>query len=260
MTTLDFAAWIRPAARWLGILVAITQAVACQTGPAYQPQPLPPAALARHLTERFAVMVSLPVKSAESAIASGSVPARQGISVATATPVSNDGFFLTAAHGLGGAGSACVIFYSSGSRARRAIAEVCWRDEKADLALLKAPFETPAFYEWTPDAQGLPRGTRVRHGGAATGPECDTGELMRPVNGRSWNRDLRHSLRLEPGDSGGPLITLSGKLVGINQSVGYIGVMDTRFFSESRATRPSLPFLRKSMRSALGPPSAASAP
>lgn len=249
--TLNFALWNWLAARWLGILIAATHAAACQTGPAYQPRGMPPVALARHLTERFAVMISMPVKTAESAVASGQVPASQGVSIATATPISDDGFFLTAAHGLGGAGRVCVVFYSAGTRARRGIAEVCWVDEKADLALLKAPFETPAFYEWTPAGHVLLRGTRVRHGGAATGPQSDSGELMEPVGGSGWNRDLRHSLRLQPGDSGGPLITLSGKLVGINQSVGYIGVMDTQFFAESRAVRPSLRFLRNAICSAL---------
>jgi S1-C subfamily serine protease len=248
-----FSSW--PAVRLLGLLVGTLFMAACQqTGGDYRPTPLPPARLAQHLTDRFALMISTSAKTAETAVARGRVGVEPGVKVATATPVSADGFFLTASHGLGGPGQVCVVFYSTGARARRGIAQVCWVDEKADLALLKAPFDTPAFYRWTPAGQVLKRGTQVRHGGAATGPDSDSGSLLQPVSGSRWNRDLRHSLRLEPGDSGGPLITLSGELVGINQAVGYIGVMDTRFFSESRAVRPSLRFLENAIRSALAQP------
>ena len=247
-----------PALRSMGALLVMFIGVSCQNGAPYAAAPLPPAKLARHLSDRFSVMLSLPAEDANRALASGRVELRSGVKVATATPIDDQGFFLTAHHALGDSGNVCMVHYSTGAQARRGIAEVCWVDEKADLALLKAPFPTPAFYAWTPATQVLPRGTKVRHGGAATGPRSDWGELMQPVNGSRWNRDVRHSLRLEPGDSGGPLITLNGELVGINQAVGYVGVMDTRFFSASRSVRPSLSVLQKQVRAHLAtkaPPS-----
>ncbi len=233
------------------LLLAAGLLVSCQVGPPLQPEPKPPEALARHVIERFSVLICLPPEQARTLLKKHRVTADSGFSLSSATPVSADGWFLTSAHSVTSMreGDACLIFYSLGGNARNGLARLGWIDERADLALVQAPFATPQFYEWTPRDRPLPKELPVVHGGLATGPRGEQGRLLENVPG--WGRGRRpflHSLRLEPGDSGGPLLTLAGDLVGINQAVGYVGVMDTRFFTESRAVRPDPATLARRLR------------
>lgn len=222
----------------------------CQVGASYTPSKLAAAELDRHLGQRFTLILCLPEKDARKLLNESRVSSKGDLSLSSATPVSADGFFLTNAHSVlqMREGHACAVFYSPGKQAQRGLARLVWLDEAADLALLKAPFETPHFYRWTPETSLLPQGTAVRHGGASTGPMSQVGTLLQAVPGKGSRSPLRHSLRLQPGDSGGPLVALSGELVAVNQAVGYMGVMDTRFFTESRAVRPDPAALARRMR------------
>lgn len=229
-----------------GLLVS----AACHTGVPHSPAKMGEKELDQHVAQRFALILCLPEGDARKLLTHSRVTSESGLSLSSATPVSADGFFLTNAHSVKQMqeGYACTIFYSPGKDARKGLARLWWVDEGADLALLKAPFETPHFYQWTPLGSWLAERTPVRHGGASTGPMGQVGALLQSVPGRGGRRPLRHSLRLQPGDSGGPLVALSGELVAVNQAVGYMGVMDTQFFTESRAVRPDPAKLAELMR------------
>jgi S1-C subfamily serine protease len=45
---------------------------------------------------------------------------------------------------------------------------------------------------------------------------------------------------LQPGDSGGPVVDAAGDLVGINSAVEFLVPMETAFFIDSEASRPSI--------------------
>lgn len=253
----SFSAALRLGRILLGLAAGLL--VSCQTGVPFQPEPKPPQALARQVAERFSVLICLPPEQARTLLKKRSVTSEGGFSLSSATPISADGGFLTSAHSVKSMrqGDACLLFYSFGGTSRHGLASLVWMDEQADLALLRAPFGTPHFYQWTPRDRPLPKELPVVHGGLATGPRGEQGRLLQKVPG--WGRGRRpflHSLRLEPGDSGGPLITLAGDLVGINQAVGYVGVMDTRFFTESRAVRPDPAILARRLHTTAVPTSA----
>lgn len=214
--------------------------VGCQVGSPHVPVKLSERELGQLLQQRASLLVTLPKHDADQLLGSMSIKSAGGLSLSSATPVSPDGFFLTTAHSVEPmrAGDVSVVFYLSSSQPARGEVKVIWKDTAQDLALIKAPFLTPHFYRWSPRGKSLTAGIAVIHGGISTGPEGRMGVLLHDLSGAGRQRPARHSLRLKPGDSGGPLLLTSGELVGINQSVGFTGIMDTTFFTDSRCVRP----------------------
>lgn len=162
----------------------------------------------------------------------------------SATPISPDGYFLTADHVLARmAGRNVFIFYGSGGRLVPHRARVVWRSQKADLALLHIRAATPNHYRWSNPESWLPIGTGVIHGGIATGLRSLPGKLGTtiPPEGMLSNfRTFKIDIPLQPGDSGGPVVDAYGNLVGINSAVEFLVPMETAFFVDSEANRPSV--------------------
>ena len=163
---------------------------------------------------------------------------KREVILGSAAPVAADGWFLTANHVVtNGDGRELVVIYDVSGQPRYARARVVWQDARADLALIKAPMKTPAYYRFTPRDQDLPEGTQVLHAGMATGNKAQIGALSQRVSGMG-TVGFEQTLRIAPGDSGGPVLLFSGELVGVNSAVGYLSALDTQFFSSSRSSRP----------------------
>jgi S1-C subfamily serine protease len=161
----------------------------------------------------------------------------------SATPVSADGYFLTADHVLARMeGRNVFVIYGGGGPLRPHRARVVWRSEGADVALLHIQAKTPLFYQFTPPEKWLPIGTPVMHGGIATGFSSDPGKLgtaLAPEGFISRTRKFKIDIPLQPGDSGGPVVDAYGRLVGINSAVEFLVPMETAFFVDSEASRPN---------------------
>jgi S1-C subfamily serine protease len=161
----------------------------------------------------------------------------------SATPIAQDGYFLTADHVLSVLkGRNVFLIYGQGGRMAPAKARVVWRSATADLALLHIPVKTPYYYQWTPPDRWLAEGNGVIHGGIATGFKSGEGRLgtaLAPESALTRNRRFKIDIPLQPGDSGGPVVDAYGRLVGINSAVEYLVPMETAFFLDSEGTRPN---------------------
>ncbi len=162
----------------------------------------------------------------------------------SAAPLTPDGYFLTADHVLARmAGRNVFVIYGQGGRLRPAKARVVWRSEASDLALLHIPVKTPYYYQWTPPGKWLPAGSRVIHGGIATGFKSGDGKLgtsLSPETSFTRTRRFKIDIPLQPGDSGGPVVDAYGRLVGINSAVEFLVPMETPFFIDSEGNRPNV--------------------
>ena len=161
----------------------------------------------------------------------------------SATPISPDGYFLTANHVLAHmAGRHVFVIYGFDGRLAPTAARVIWQSKGADLALLHIPVKTTYYYRWTPPDRWLPEGSCIIHGGIATGAKSECGKLataLAPEHAFTGYRKFKIDIPLQPGDSGGPVVDAHGALVGINSAVEYLVPMETAFFVDSEASRPN---------------------
>ena len=162
----------------------------------------------------------------------------------SAAPISDDGYFLTADHVLVDVSDKNVfIIYANGGKITTAKARVVWRSAKVDLALLHIPMKTPYYYRWSSPTRRISQGLPVIHGGMATGTKSSAGALRTGLAAESWmtrSRFFKMDIRLEPGDSGGPVIDAYGNLIGINSAVEYLIPLETAIFIDSEGVRPNI--------------------
>ncbi|HET8777690.1 MAG TPA: trypsin-like peptidase domain-containing protein [Candidatus Limnocylindria bacterium] len=124
---------------------------------------------------------------------------------------------LTNAHNLHG--DEITVTFADGRTADATVAGV---DGDGDLAVLEAPTEGTATLELGADAPGV--GTPVvalgnpnGHGPRVTfGFVSGTGRSFRGPRGRRVAGAVEHTAPLMPGSSGGPVVGLDGRLLGIN--------------------------------------------
>lgn len=229
------------------IPLALSLVLASCSGPAPAPDPTP----ANRETYRYAAARISAVVITDSSDISRWVRSRFALRNApkdadggSAAPITPDGYFLTADHVLDNAfGRRVFVIYGRGDRLDGAAARVVWRSHETDLALLKAPFDTPRYYQWTAADQWLPEGTPVIHAGIATGFDSEPGKLgssIPPARSLANRLRFKHDIPLKPGDSGGAVLDAKGRLVGINSAVEFLVPLETAFFIESEGNRPNL--------------------
>ena len=165
--------------RLLGVLLAGCLVQACSVAP--PPDPMVPGAEARRIvTPRVSAVVVTNRDDLSRWMSRGfPMSSPQGDSEAgSATPISPDGYFLTANHVLARmAGRNVFVIYGFSTRPVAAKARVIWRSKAADLALLHIPAQTDYYFRWTARDSWLSEGCGVIHGGIATGAKSAWGKL-----------------------------------------------------------------------------------
>ena len=134
--------------------------------------------------------------------------------------VIGDGLVLTSAHNLRG-GEITVAFPDG----RSVVATVTAADTDADVAVLSVDTAGAPALEWDPQvAAGLRVGTPVvgvalaAGGGVRVtfGTVSTTGRAFRGPRARLISDGIEHTAALGRGSSGGPLVDVEGRLVGVN--------------------------------------------
>ncbi|MDB6071524.1 MAG: protease Do [Verrucomicrobiales bacterium] len=148
----------------------------------------------------------------------------------SAVPISKDGYFLTAAHCVGQKGSTIQILAKTASPpVTLSLARVVWRSDETnpaepDLAILHAPIK-PEISVRIASPGLLKTGTPILTSGYGSFKKSWAGGRIQSITapqtaptGVTW-RELTHSAPFTPGDSGGPILSEDGELVGINSQI-----------------------------------------
>ncbi|MBA3709775.1 MAG: trypsin-like peptidase domain-containing protein [Planctomycetes bacterium] len=120
------------------------------------------------------------------------------------------GYFLTCAHVV--VQRPISIIVNNGDSWSHALGEVVWWDRDADLALIRAPISAPAIFDL---AAAPPEPGSVVVAGSSQGPSA--GHVIGLSGGTALAPPdrLTCDLPTKPGDSGGALVDVTGRLVGV---------------------------------------------
>ncbi len=162
--------------------------------------------------------------------------------------VDEAGYILTNNHVVAGAGQITVKL--SGNETRPA--EIVGLDDTTDLAVLKIPEGGLIAAEWG-DSEALAEGSLVWAVGNPFGLDRSvtfgiiSAKNRRGFNGTSPYQDfLQTDAAVNPGNSGGPLVDVAGKIVGINTAIVGRSYQGVSFSIPSSIAREVYNHLRES--------------
>lgn len=132
--------------------------------------------------------------------------------------VSADGLVLTAAHMIPRSGSSVQLILSNGDRVR---ANTLGALRTPDAGMMK--IEEPGPWPFVPIADKMPRSgewsVALGHPGGFDKERDMVVRLGRVIRPRSFRGAIQTDCKIISGDSGGPLLNLSGELIGIHSRI-----------------------------------------
>ena len=152
------------------------------------------------------------------------VNVQQGSAQGSGVIISGDGYILTAAHVAGKPGRQASVRFSDGTRVD---AETLGMDRNNDAGLIKIKNirSTPWPHATVGKSENLKEGQWCIAAGHPGGWQPKRGSVIRvgrilSIKGHEPANTLFTDCTLIGGDSGGPLFTLEGKLIGIHSRIG----------------------------------------